>query len=137
MSAPCSGTPANAADPFLMPAERPDRSGAIVEAHQAQGFLSSCAALGAGQCPEAELDVAERGQVRRNLLRRTPGIVGDEGEPHASRPRAHERLGGEPLADRYWDDLNEQRLDFFDAGLPLWRLSLPATAPVLTLPEPA
>ena len=47
---------------------------------------------------------------------------------------AHERLGGEPLADRYWDDLNEQRLDFFDAGLPLWRLSLPNHCGPLALP---
>ena len=36
---------------------------------------------------------AERCQVRGDLLGRPPGVVGDEGEPHAGRPRAHERVG--------------------------------------------
>ncbi len=45
------------------------------------------------------------------------------------------RLGGDPLpqpqADAFWHGLREQQLTFFDADLPLWRLSLPpATAPL-------
>ena len=47
---------------------------------------------------------------------------------------AHQRLGGEPLDSCYWTDLNEQRLGFFDEGLPLWRLSLPNHLGPLSLP---
>lgn len=47
---------------------------------------------------------------------------------------AHERLGGEPLDAGYWSQLNEQQLDFFNPGLPLWRLSLPHNTPLLALP---
>jgi glycolate oxidase FAD binding subunit len=47
---------------------------------------------------------------------------------------AHQRLGGEPLDSAYWSDLNEQRLDFFNEGLPLWRLSLPNNLGPLDLP---
>ncbi len=42
-------------------------------------------------------------------------------------------LGGEQLDEntRFWEQLREHRLPFFDATLPLWRLSLPpATAPL-------
>ena len=47
------------------------------------------------------------------------------------------RCGGQRLeaqtAVAYWSDLREQRLAFFAGDLPLWRLSLPATAaPLLT-----
>ncbi|WP_367371980.1 glycolate oxidase subunit GlcE [Pseudomonas lini] len=48
-------------------------------------------------------------------------LEGGEGSVTA----AHKRLGGEPLDSGYWADLNEQRLDFFNEGLALWRLSLP------------
>lgn len=48
-------------------------------------------------------------------------LEGGEGSVTA----AHQRLGGEPLDSVFWRDLNEQRLSFFDEGLPLWRLSLP------------
>ncbi|WP_454845664.1 glycolate oxidase subunit GlcE [Pseudomonas farris] len=48
-------------------------------------------------------------------------LEGGEGSVTA----AHQRLGGESLDSGYWADLNEQRLDFFNEGLPLWRLSLP------------
>ena len=46
------------------------------------------------------------------------------------------RMGGEPRDDgeAFWSALREQRLDFFDGPLPLWRVSLPSTAPVLALP---
>jgi glycolate oxidase FAD binding subunit len=47
---------------------------------------------------------------------------------------AHERLGGEWLDPAYWDELNEQRLAFFDEGQPLWRLSLPNNTGILDLP---
>jgi glycolate oxidase FAD binding subunit len=57
-------------------------------------------------------------------------LEGGEGSVAA----AHERLGGERLDATYWDDLNEQRLSFFDEDQPLWRLSLPHNTPRLSLP---
>ncbi|MGX0889551.1 FAD/FMN-containing dehydrogenase [Pseudomonas sp. ADAK2 TE3594] len=57
-------------------------------------------------------------------------LEGGEGSVTA----AHQRLGGEPLDSGYWADLNEQRLDFFNEGLPLWRLSLPNNLGTLDLP---
>ncbi|MFS2161896.1 glycolate oxidase subunit GlcE [Pseudomonas sp. Pseusp122] len=59
-------------------------------------------------------------------------LEGGEGSVAA----AHERLGGELIDPGYWQDLNEQRLDFFTDGLPLWRLSLPQATGVLELPGP-
>jgi glycolate oxidase FAD binding subunit len=57
-------------------------------------------------------------------------LEGGEGSVAA----AHERLGGERLDASWWDDLNEQRLSFFDEDQPLWRLSLPHNTPSLSLP---
>ncbi|RAI65485.1 glycolate oxidase subunit GlcE [Pseudomonas fluorescens] len=57
-------------------------------------------------------------------------LEGGEGSVAA----AHDRLGGERLDASYWDDLNEQRLSFFNEDQPLWRLSLPHNTPCLTLP---
>ena len=57
-------------------------------------------------------------------------LEGGEGSVTAAR----DRLGGEPLAADYWANLNEQRLAFFDEGLPLWRLSLPNNTGLLELP---
>ena len=57
-------------------------------------------------------------------------LEGGEGSVAA----AHERLGGERLDASYWEDLNEQRLSFFDEDQPLWRLSLPHHTPRLSLP---
>ena len=57
-------------------------------------------------------------------------LEGGEGSVAAAR----DRLGGEPLAADYWANLNEQRLAFFDEGLPLWRLSLPNNTGLLELP---
>jgi glycolate oxidase FAD binding subunit len=57
-------------------------------------------------------------------------LEGGEGSVAA----AHERLGGERLEASFWDDLNEQRLSFFDQDQPLWRLSLPHNTPLLSLP---
>jgi glycolate oxidase FAD binding subunit len=57
-------------------------------------------------------------------------LEGGEGSVTA----AHQRLGGEPLDSVFWRDLNEQRLRFFDEGLPLWRLSLPNNLGPLELP---
>lgn len=57
-------------------------------------------------------------------------LEGGEGSVSA----AHERLGGERLEACWWDDLNEQRLSFFDEEQPLWRLSLPHNTPPLSLP---
>ncbi|OLF54415.1 glycolate oxidase subunit GlcE [Pseudomonas chlororaphis] len=57
-------------------------------------------------------------------------LEGGEGSVAAAR----DRLGGEALHSAYWSDLNEQRLAFFDEGLPLWRLSLPHNTGPLELP---
>jgi FAD/FMN-containing dehydrogenase len=57
-------------------------------------------------------------------------LEGGEGSVTA----AHQRLGGEPLDSVHWTELNEQRLGFFDEGLPLWRLSLPNNLGPLSLP---
>lgn len=50
---------------------------------------------------------------------------------------ARAKLGGEEVADAgaYWHDLREQRLPFFAADRPLWRLSLPQATPPLALPH--
>lgn len=57
-------------------------------------------------------------------------LEGGEGSVAA----AHDRLGGERIEPRYWDDLNEQRLEFFLDARPLWRLSVPNATPMLDLP---
>ncbi len=48
---------------------------------------------------------------------------------------ARQRIGGEPHsdADNLWRRIREQRHGFFDAPQPLWRISVPATAPTLDL----
>jgi len=50
---------------------------------------------------------------------------------------AAEKLGGESLpagnAERYWSGLREQTDAFFEGTAPLWRLSLPSTAPAVQL----
>ncbi|QEA39413.1 glycolate oxidase subunit GlcE [Pistricoccus aurantiacus] len=45
------------------------------------------------------------------------------------------RLGGDELQGRFWQELREQRLRFFDSqdSRPLWRLSLPNNTPTLAL----
>jgi glycolate oxidase FAD binding subunit len=47
-------------------------------------------------------------------------------------------LGGDVLpaleADRFWNDLRDQRLAFFGGEQALWRLSLPTVAPPMNLP---
>ena len=57
-------------------------------------------------------------------------LEGGEGSVAA----AHDRLGGELLDAAHWADLNEQRLDYFAQGQPLWRLSLPNNTAPLALP---
>lgn len=47
---------------------------------------------------------------------------------------ARQRLGGEVLDSRFWGDLREQRLAFFDNPAPLWRLSVPTGTAELDLP---
>ncbi|MFP5425194.1 MAG: glycolate oxidase subunit GlcE [Gammaproteobacteria bacterium] len=47
---------------------------------------------------------------------------------------ARQRLGGETLDNRFWSDLREQRLAFFQAPEPLWRLSVPNATGELQLP---
>ena len=56
-------------------------------------------------------------------------LEGGEGSVNAAR----ERIGGESLDAGYWDELREQRLDFFSDPRPLWRLSLPNNTPALAL----
>ncbi|RMQ50132.1 Glycolate oxidase FAD binding subunit [Pseudomonas cichorii] len=57
-------------------------------------------------------------------------LEGGEGSVSAAR----DSLGGEELDSAYWQDLNEQRLDFFRDGRTLWRLSVPNNTGVLNLP---
>ncbi|USU18108.1 glycolate oxidase subunit GlcE [Paraburkholderia fungorum] len=47
---------------------------------------------------------------------------------------ALDRIGGRELDSRFWDDLREHRLAFFDDPRPLWRLSLPNAAPLVRSP---
>ncbi|HEY3598269.1 MAG TPA: glycolate oxidase subunit GlcE [Paraburkholderia sp.] len=47
---------------------------------------------------------------------------------------AVDRIGGNELEPRFWDDLREHRLAFFADPRPLWRLSLPNASPLLDLP---
>ncbi|RKR07280.1 glycolate oxidase FAD binding subunit [Kushneria sinocarnis] len=47
--------------------------------------------------------------------------------------RAREQLGGEQVSAAFWEALREQQLPFFNDPRPLWRCSLPATAPGLAL----
>lgn len=51
---------------------------------------------------------------------------------------AKARLGGEEIAHAgdFWAQLREHRLPFFATDRPLWRLSLPQTAPAFVLPHP-
>ncbi|MDO7926222.1 glycolate oxidase subunit GlcE [Pseudomonas sp. KFB-139] len=57
-------------------------------------------------------------------------LEGGEGSVSAAR----DSLGGQTINPDYWQDLNEQRLDFFLDSRPLWRLSVPNNAGVLDLP---
>jgi glycolate oxidase FAD binding subunit len=47
---------------------------------------------------------------------------------------AQEQIGGDALDLSYWDDLCEQRLEFFKQPGTLWRIALPVDAPVQTWP---
>ncbi len=47
---------------------------------------------------------------------------------------AVEQLGGEAAEDAIWTQAREQTLPFWQTGLPLWRIVLPAAAPSLNLP---
>ncbi len=66
--------------------------------------------------------------VEKGVLRLR--LEGGEGSVAA----AHERLGGEHIDPVYWQDLNEQQLEFFRDPTPLWRLSVPNNTAVLDLP---
>lgn len=57
-------------------------------------------------------------------------LEGGEGSVQSAR----QRLGGEELDSGYWEDLREQRLSFFAAPEPLWRLSLPNNTGPVDLP---
>jgi glycolate oxidase FAD binding subunit len=47
---------------------------------------------------------------------------------------AVDRIGGAELEPRFWLALREHRLPFFSDPRPLWRLSLPNAAPLVSLP---
>ncbi len=49
---------------------------------------------------------------------------------------ARASLGGETTDGGFWEALREHRLPFFAGEGPLWRLSVPPTAPPLDLPGP-
>jgi len=57
-------------------------------------------------------------------------LEGGEGSVQSAR----QRLGGDELDSRFWGDLREQRLAFFQGPEPLWRLSVPLAAGELDLP---
>jgi len=57
-------------------------------------------------------------------------LEGGEGSVQSAR----QRLGGETLDSRYWNDLRELRLAFFHDPAPLWRLSVPNACGELELP---
>lgn len=59
-------------------------------------------------------------------------LSGAEAALKASR----EKLGGQlyPAGHQLWTDLREQQLAFFQIDTPLWRLSLPPSAPLANLP---
>lgn len=52
---------------------------------------------------------------------------------------ARASLGGDSISDAeaYWEQVREQRLDFFGAASELWRLSLPAHSPPLPVRGPS
>lgn len=56
-----------------------------------------------------------------------------EGGPRSVSSTA-QAVGGETVDSIFWDELREQRLPFFSGEAPLWRLSVPATAPSMELP---
>ena len=49
--------------------------------------------------------------------------------------QGHRRIGGDTLpdADAFWASIREQNHGFFDDARPLWRLSVPPTAPALDI----
>ncbi|MFJ4143650.1 glycolate oxidase subunit GlcE [Pseudomonas sp. NPDC089734] len=57
-------------------------------------------------------------------------LEGGEGSVNAAR----DSIGGQALDSGYWQDLNEQRLDFFHDSRPLWRVSVPNNTGELELP---
>jgi glycolate oxidase FAD binding subunit len=54
---------------------------------------------------------------------------------------ARHQLGGETIdnyqADAFWTSIREQTHPFFDDDAPLWRVSVPSTAPALSINEPS
>ncbi len=50
---------------------------------------------------------------------------------------ARAKMGGDEIADSddFWSELRDHRHAFFSPGRPLWRLSVPQTAPALELPH--
>ncbi|MFC4308453.1 glycolate oxidase subunit GlcE [Steroidobacter flavus] len=54
---------------------------------------------------------------------------------------ARHQLGGEDFdneqADAFWTSIREQTHPFFEGEAPLWRVSVPSTAPVLSINEPS
>jgi glycolate oxidase FAD binding subunit len=54
---------------------------------------------------------------------------------------ARHQLGGEGIdnyqADAFWTSIREQTHPFFDSDAPLWRVSVPPTAPALSINEPS
>ncbi|QXR37054.1 glycolate oxidase subunit GlcE [Alcaligenes aquatilis] len=92
------------------------------------------------------LDVAQQdmaGLLRgwRDQSRPITGAAWQDGRLHlrleggdSSVQLAQEQIGGEALDLSYWDDLCEQRLEFFRQPGTLWRIALPVDAPVQTWP---
>lgn len=89
---------------------------------------------------DANEAIAELSAWRRGALP-VAGACYAEGRLHVrleggegSVASAVDRIGGEALDMRFWKLLREHKLSFFEDPRPLWRLSLPNAAPLISLP---
>lgn len=89
----------------------------------------------------AQQDVAGLLRQWRDQSRPVTGAAWQDGRLHlrleggdSSVQLAQEQIGGEELDLTYWDDLCEQRLDFFKQAGNLWRIAVPVDAPVQSWP---
>ncbi len=102
---------------------RPETEATLVFERDAAAAIEACARWSARPLP---LSAAchHAGRLYLRLSGSERGIRG-----------AREQLGGEALndGDAFWTSLRDHRHPFFDAGRPLWRLSVPPASPPLAL----
>lgn len=89
----------------------------------------------------AQQEVAPLLRQWRDQSRPITGAAWQDGRLHlrleggdSSVQLAQEQIGGEALDLSYWDDLCEQRLDFFKQAGSLWRIAMPVDAAVQSWP---